>query len=215
MSAPDNIPTDVPITGTLEQKLEFLAGLGLSLVEPFGADELLASWPRSHFETPGFRSVLFGLAMTEERPPWRAHSASMFQLDRECVYGRRECISGRGAGRGCYTRIAEDLKRISQGSLSIEHPRDYVSFDEGVAWIEFENAGKTFHLDCRVNYDWVDPGIFGQFNDMLEEHDPNKTFLYLRSKDQVAVIACTTHENLAWLRAAGIPFERLSATSLA
>lgn len=200
MPAFENVPT----TGTIEQKLDYLAACGLFLAPPFEIDELLGSWPRSHFERPGFGTVLFGLAMTEERPPWRPHSPNMCNLDRECI-----------SGPGSYSRIAEKLKRIAQGSLPIQNIRDHVSIREGVAWIEFQNSGKTTRIDCRVSDDWVDPDMFGLFTDLLEEHDPNKTFLYLRSKDQVAVLACASHENFALLRAAGIPFERLSASSLA
>jgi hypothetical protein len=88
----------VPTAGTLEEKLDFLARLGFRLAEPFGSDELLQSWPRSNFEKPGFASVLFGLAMTEERPPWRPHSVNMCNIDRESV-----------VNQGDYIRIAEEM----------------------------------------------------------------------------------------------------------
>ena len=80
---------------TLEQKLATLAECGLHLAPPFTAQDLLESWPREHFEKPGFTMTLVGLGMTEERPPWRNHSINVWHFDTECI-----------EDHGSYVRIA-------------------------------------------------------------------------------------------------------------
>jgi len=192
-----------PTSGTLEEKLEFLAGFGFRLAAPFEPEELLSSWPRQEYEKPGFRLVLFGLGMTEERPPWRPHCANMCVLDRECI-----------GPRGAYIRIAESMKRIAQGSLAIENIHDYVSIKEKTAWLEFELHGELVHVDCRVNYDWLDPALFGRFTQLLEQYDSEKTFLYFNSKSQTAVLGCAKRDSLEALKRAGIAVEKLTASSL-
>ena len=47
-------------TQTLEQKLELLATCGLALSDPFGPEDLLASWDREDYEQPGCDRVLVG-----------------------------------------------------------------------------------------------------------------------------------------------------------
>lgn len=192
-----------PATGTLEEKLEFLAGFGFRLAEPFGPEELLSSWPRQRFEKPGFHSILFGLGFKEERPPWRPHCVNMCSIDRECI-----------GPRGSYVRIADEMKRIAEGSLPIENIRDYFSFKENKAWLEFELHGQTIHVDCRVKHDWLDPALFGRFTQLVEECDTEKTFLYFNSTDQIAVIGCAKRDALERLKHAGIPVERLTASWL-
>ena len=193
----------IPTTGTLEEKLDFFARLGFRLADPFGPEELLSSWPRQHYERPGFHSVLFGLGFTEERPPWRPHCVNMCAIDRECI-----------GPRGAYVRIAEEMKRIAQGSLPIENIHDYASFRENKAWLEFELHGQTIHVDCRVKHDWLDPALFGRLTQLLEGCDSERTFLYFNSKDQVAVLGCAKRDAFEALKHAGIPVERLTASSL-
>ena len=105
--------TEEPLT--LERKLEILAECGMGLAHPFTALDLLESWPREEFEKPGFDLTLVGLGMTEERPPWRNHSVSVWHFDTECI-----------EGNGSYVRIAERMAELTQGSLIIENPRDQV-----------------------------------------------------------------------------------------
>src|SRR5215472_11467042 len=90
---------------TLEQKLEILARCGLHLSAPFTVQDLLKSWSRDVFEKNGFDSVLVGLGMTEEQPPWRNHCVNVWHFDTECI-----------EGIGAYSRIGERLKAMSGGS---------------------------------------------------------------------------------------------------
>jgi hypothetical protein len=203
MWAFSNGGTSAPISGTLEEKLEFLAGVGFRLAAPFGIEELLSSWPRPHYERPGFHSVLFGLGFKEERPPWRPHCVNMCAIDRECI-----------GPKGSYVRIAEEMKRIAEGSLPIENIRDHISFKENKAWIEFELHGQTVHVDCRLNHDWLDPALFGRFTQLVERCETEKTLFYFNSTDQVAVIGCAKRGALEPLKRAGIRVEKLTETSL-
>jgi hypothetical protein len=86
---------------TLEQKLEILAGCGLSLAPPFTTQDLLESWPREEFEKPGFTLTLVGLGMTEERPPWRNHCVNVWHLDTECI-----------EDHGSYVRVAQRMAEL-------------------------------------------------------------------------------------------------------
>jgi len=183
---------------TLEQKLAILAECGLTLAPPFTVQDLLESWPREQFETPGLHMVLVGLGMTEEQPPWRNHCVNCWHFDTECI-----------EDYGSYVRIAERMAELTQGALVLENVRDQVDMEAGIASLDFEHAGESVHLDLKVDDDWVDPAVFSHFVRMLAVSDPSKVFLYHGTGGQDCVIACVTRDQFAALKEAGADFEVL------
>jgi len=183
---------------TLEQKLAILAECGLSLSPPFTAQDLLESWSREEFEESGFNLTLGGLGMTEEQPSWRNHSVNVWHFDSECI-----------EDHGAYVRIAERMAELTQGSLVIENVRDEVDIEAGIATLDFEHHGKRVHIALKVNDDWADPAVFTHFVRLLAISDPSKVFLYYDLKGQDCVIACTTRDQFAALKKAGVSFEAL------
>jgi hypothetical protein len=184
---------------TLEQKLEILAGCGLSLAPPFTAQDLLESWPREEFEKPGFTLPLIGLGITEERPPWRNHCVNVWHLDSECIEDHR-----------AYVRVAQRMAELTQGSIVIENARDQVGLEAGIANLDFECFGKPVHIDFKVNDDWIDTAVLSHFVRMLAVSDPSKVFLYHDTRGQDCVIACVTRDQFAALKKAGVNFELLT-----
>lgn len=180
---------------TFEQKLEVLARCGMALDAAFSASDLLESWDRAKFEEPGFNMVLVALGMTEEQPPWRPHSSNVWHFDTECI-----------EDHGSYTRIAERMKGITQGSLPIENIRDYVDIESEIAWIEFDFHGQPIHIDCEVKDDWVDGKLFKHFVDLLAKSDPSKIFVYYDLHAQDCILACVAKSDLAKLTQSGIAF---------
>jgi len=183
---------------TLEQKLEILARCGLRLGAPFTVEDLLKSWSREVFEKDGFDSVLVGLGMTEEQPPWRSHCVNVWHFDSECI-----------EDNGDYSRIAERMKAMAGGSLPIENIRDRVDVEGRVAWLSFDFKSRNLHIDCEVNDDWVDAGIFRYFVDLLGESDPSKIYLYYDLHGQACIIACVTESEFADLKLCSIGFQPL------
>jgi hypothetical protein len=180
---------------TLEQKLDVLARCGLKLEPPFTIRDLLESWSREDYEKPGFDSVLVGLGMTEERPPWRNHCVNAWHFDTECI-----------EGPGSYCRIAERMKTMAQGSLPIENIRDHVDDEGHSAWLAFPYRGRDVRIDCQVKDDWVDTEVFAHFVALLAKSDSSKIFLYYDLHGQDCIIACVTTAQFAALKAAGVAF---------
>ena len=81
---------------------------------------------------------------------------------------------------------------MTEGSLELENIWDQVDVERRNAWLDFEHRGERFHIDCRVDDDWVDPSVFGPFIDLLDIADPNKLFLYYGLFGQDCLLACTT-----------------------
>jgi hypothetical protein len=187
---------DAPLS--LERKLEILAGCGFRLAAPFTVQDLPLSFSREQFEKPGFDLVLAGLGMTEERPPWRDHCVNLWQFDSECI-----------EGDGSYRRIAERLRSMAQGSLPVENIRDHVDQDSGNAWLAFTYHGQEIRISCEVNDDWVDPGLFAHFVDLLQQSDPSKIFLSYNTGGQDSILACVTKTEFAKLKQLGIGFRPL------
>jgi hypothetical protein len=183
---------------TLERKLAILAECGLSLAPPFTSKDLLDSWPREHFEAPGFTLALVGLGMTEEQPPWRNHCVNAWHFDTECI-----------EDDGSYVRIAERMAELTQGSLVLENVRDKVDIEAGVASLDFEHSSRAVHLVFEVDNDWVDPAVFSHFVRMLEVSDPSKLFLHHDTGGQDCVIACVTRDQFAAISAVGVNFKPL------
>ncbi len=184
---------------TLEQRLEILAGCGLSLAPPFTTQDLLESWPREEFEKRGFTLTLVGLGMTEERPPWRNHCVNVWHLDTECI-----------EDHGSYVRVAQRMAELTQGSIVIENARDQVDLEAGIANLDFEQSGKPVHLDLKVNDDWLDPAVLSHFVRVLAVSDPSKLFLYHDTRGQDCVIACVTRDQFAALKKAAVNFGLLT-----
>jgi hypothetical protein len=183
---------------SLEQKLDILANCGLRLAAPFQVQDLLTSFNREDFEKPGFDLVLMGLGMTEEQPPWRDHCVNLWHFDTECI-----------EGDGSYVRIAERLKAMAQGSLPLENISDHVDEEAGEAWLAFGFQGEEIRIDCEVNHDWVDTGLFAHFVRLLAEVDPGKLFLTYSTGGQDSFLACVTKTQLAELKRAGVDFRPL------
>ncbi len=188
---------------SLEEKLNFLVGHGFRLEEPFGVDDLLKNWTRKQYEKTGFESVLVGLGDFEGQPPWRPFCKNLWHFDTECI----EDV-------GSYSQIANRMMEMTQGALQLGNIRDQVDIEGEIAWLEFDYDGSPFHINCKVNDDWVDPAVFGYFIDLLEKADPNKLFLYYGLFGQDCILACTTKEQYEGLRFAGINFEPLKAEKL-
>src|SRR5262249_35078143 len=143
---------------TLEGKLAILAQCGFRLAPPFEVDDLLESWDREEYEQKGYDTVLVGLGMTEEQEPWRNHCANLWHFDTECI-----------EDHGAYKQIVERMSEMAQGSLALGDIQDYVDIEEGKAWVSFVFQGKHSRINCEVNDDWVDPQIFGAFDQLLKQ----------------------------------------------
>ena len=172
-----------------EQRLKTLETCGLKLSSDFTVSDLLESWPREDYEKPGYDLVLVGLGMTEERPPWRSHCKNLWHFDTECV-----------EDDGSYTAIANRMSELANGSLPISVVKDHVDIEGGHAWLEFTCQSKKIRIDCKVEDDWVDPGVFGHFVRLLEKADPNKIYIYFDLGGQDCIIGCVTKEQFAKLK---------------
>ena len=184
---------------TLEQKLAVLEQCGLKLAHPFTVQNLLESWDRSEYEKRGWDMVIFGLAMTEEKEPWRHHCVNLWHFDTECI-----------EDHGDYKSIAERMVSMAQGSLLLDDIKDYVDVEEGKAWLAFKFKDHSVRIDCKVQDDWVDPSIFGTFVELLKQSDPTKLYIYLDLGGQDCIIGCVSRDQFEQLKRLGIAFKPLS-----
>lgn len=180
---------------TFEQKLEALAACGLELAKPFTLGNLLDSNCREDYEEPGFEKILFTLGMTEEEAPWRNHCVNLWHFDTECI-----------VDDGSYVRIVERMVEMTQGSLVLENVRDHVDIENDEVWFAYSFQGVNSRVDCKVNDDWVDPGIFIKFVELLYNADPFKVFIYYNPGDQTCILGCVTRDQLKALNDLGIEF---------
>lgn len=184
---------------TLERKLEILAGCGLQLAEPFSSADLAKSWNRELFEKPGFDMALVGLGMTEERKPWRAYCVNLWNLDRRCI-----------ERHGDYKRIAERMVQMTQGTLILKDIKDHVDIKKEIAWFSFLFRGRRFKVNCKVENDLLDTGIFASFVKLLKVADPSRVYIYYDLGGQDCIIGCVLKEELKMLNKRGIKFALLT-----
>jgi len=184
---------------TLEEKLAVLAGCGLKLASPFTTGDLLKSWSREEFDKPGFDIVLVSLGMTEEQEPRRNHCANLWHFDTECI-----------EDDGDYKRIVERMAAMTQGSLPLINIRDRVDVQAKKASFSFSFQGRETTVQCKVQDDWVDAGIFAKFVELLNVADPSKIYIYYDLGGQDCIIGCVSKEDLKRLNAKGIRFVPLT-----
>lgn len=174
---------------TIEEKLDALARCGLKLKSQFGVPDLVDSWGREALDEPGWNLALVCLGMTEEKPPWTPQCENLWHFDTECI-----------EDDGSYVRIAERMAEMAQGSLPLSDIQDHVDIDEGTAWLRFKCQGKPVQIDCALDDDWVDAGVFGHFVELLARCDPNKLFIYFDLGGQDCILGCVTRDQFAALQ---------------
>ncbi len=73
---------------TLEDQIETLASLGITLNEGITIDDLLYSFDRVEYENEPYDLILFMLGIKVEREPWgRSFCSHAWNLDMECIAG--------------------------------------------------------------------------------------------------------------------------------
>ena len=174
---------------TFEEKLHSLAECGLKLKDQISVLNLIDSWGRNALDKPGYDLTLICLGMTQEEPPWEPHCDNLWHFDTECI-----------EGDGSYIAIANRMAEMTQGSLPLTDIEDHVDIEKGEEWLRFKCHGNPVHIDCQVQDDWVDTGIFGRFVELLDKCDPSKLFIYYDLSGQDCIVGCVTREQFQMLK---------------
>jgi hypothetical protein len=143
--AVDSQPSRTPVT--LEEQLETLAELGLSLNDGVTVDDLLYSWDRQEYENQPYNTLLFMLGSEVEREPWGRNVCDRaWNFDVECI-----------EDTGSYVRIVENLCRVAGMPDLISDVEDFVDIENETAWLKYTIDGQQRHFNIPVENDWADP----------------------------------------------------------
>ena len=184
---------------TIEERLAVLESCGFKLAAPFTINDLLKSWSREEYEVRQWDTILVGLGMTEEAPPWRPRCETLWHFDTECI-----------EDHGDYAAIVKRMTGLTNGSLPLVNIEDHVDIENGEAWFSFTLNGQLVRVDASVDGDWVDASVFKTFVDLLDKTDPSKVFVYYDLGGQDCLIGCTTRSGFSNLRKNKVGFVKLS-----
>ncbi|RUS93145.1 hypothetical protein DSM106972_097390 [Dulcicalothrix desertica PCC 7102] len=142
----------------LEQQLEKLAELGLTLNEGVTVDDLLYSLPREAYEEKPFGYLLSIFGASVEREPWgRAVCARVWNFDTECIYQT-----------GDYVNIVKRLCLVANKPDLITDIEDYVNIESEEAWLKYKINGKQRNFTIEVDNDWADTLTISYIMDDIE-----------------------------------------------
>ena len=132
---------------TLEQQLDALAALGLTLNDDVTVDDLLYSWDREEYEKEPFDLILFMLGSEVERKPWgRLICDKVWNFDAECI-----------EDTGDYVTIVKQFCRVAGTPGLISDATDFIDIDNGKAWLKYTIDSQQRQYTVTVDNDWADP----------------------------------------------------------
>ncbi len=160
---------------TLEQQLDTLVQLGLTLNKGVTVSELLYSWEREEYENAPFDTILFMLGSEVEREPWgRDICDKAWNFDLECV-----------EGSGSYVTIVENLCRVAGTPNLITDLEDFIDIENGTAWLKYTIDGNKRHYTIPVDNDWADPETISS---IMEDIERDGKRFYLKDNGQASII---------------------------
>lgn len=160
---------------TLEQQLETLSKIGLSLNEGVTIDDVLYSFGREDYEKHPFDLILFVLGIEVEREPWgRAVCSRAWNFDPECI-----------SSSGDYTRIVHRLCELAGHPDALRDVSDVVNLDTGEAWVQYTINGTERHWTVDVTDDWADMAALREVMKDLQ-HDGRR--FYFKDNGQAMVL---------------------------
>jgi hypothetical protein len=132
---------------TLEQQLETLAQLGLTLNDGVTLDDLLYSSDRPDYENHPYDTLLFMFGSEVEREPWGRNVCDRaWNFDVECI-----------EDTGSYVTIVHNLCRVAGMPDLVCDLEDFVDIECETAWLKYTIDGKRRHFNIPVDNDWADP----------------------------------------------------------
>jgi hypothetical protein len=143
---------------TLEEQLNALSKLGLTLNDGVTVDDLLYSFDREEYENEPFALILFVLGIEVEREPWgRSVCSRVWNLDMECIYET-----------GDYVRIVRRLCQVAGQTNRITDIEDFVDLESRRAWLKYSVDGQHRNYMVNVDNDWADPETIAKIMSDIE-----------------------------------------------
>ena len=132
---------------SLEQQLETLAQLGLTLNRGVTIDDLLCSWDREEYESKPYDTLLFMLGSEVEGEPWgRNVCDKAWNFDVECI-----------EGNGSYVTIVKRLCLVAGMPDLVSDVEDFVDSENDTAWLKYTIDGRSRRFTIQVENDWANP----------------------------------------------------------
>lgn len=138
----------------LETQIEKLSEAGLVLAPGRTIDELLTSYPREEFEEGdpyGLILFMYGVEV-EAEPGGRVFCERGWNFDMECL-----------VEAGDYVRAFEDILRITGHPDLVTDMQDDFRIDAKTCEIRYSIRGRKRVLTAKVNHDWADPDVVGEY----------------------------------------------------
>ncbi|HEY6186876.1 MAG TPA: WGR domain-containing protein, partial [Pyrinomonadaceae bacterium] len=172
-----------------EEQLQNLSDCGISLKPGMSKELLFTEYEPEDYVNEPYLLLLTALGGETEEESYGFLSSDIWHFDTECI-----------EDHGDYARIALRMEELAGGDLPLEAVEDYVDVEEGRAWMSFSLDSQNYKWELKVEDDWVDTRVFGEFDALLRGRHLNKRFTYLNLGGQDCLIGCSTPEQLEKLR---------------
>ncbi|EGR0209181.1 hypothetical protein D8T65_23745 [Vibrio vulnificus] len=130
----------------LEEQIEKLSDIGLSLNKGVTINDLLLSYSREEYESNPFDLILFVYGIEIEEEPWgRFVCDQAWNFDVEAI-----------EDDGSYTEIVKQFHRITGRAKSLEGLRDSVNLEEHYAELQYSVDGVNRLMKPEIDDDWAD-----------------------------------------------------------
>ncbi|EOX4844393.1 hypothetical protein ACV17F_005120 [Vibrio harveyi] len=130
----------------LEEQIEKLSDIGLSLNKGVTINDLLLSYSREEYESNPFDLILFVYGIEIEEEPWgRFVCDQAWNFDVEAI-----------EDDGSYTEIVKQFHRITGRAKSLEGLRDSVNLEEHYAELQYSVDGVNRLMKPEIDDYWAD-----------------------------------------------------------
>ncbi|MFC4777281.1 hypothetical protein ACFO9Q_10855 [Paenibacillus sp. GCM10023252] len=154
-----------------DKQLIKLSELGISLNPGIQPDALFEEHSQKEFEEDPYQLLLISLGgEIFKDDKFFITSDSIWHLDTECI-----------EDHGDYIAIIERLKKLTK--LDVKAIKDFIDIENEIAWVSFEFNNNKIKWNLRVDDDWIDPIIFNNFSDLLEDKTSKRIVISTLGQD--------------------------------
>lgn len=158
----------------LEDQINTLSEIGLSLNQGVTVDDLLVPYSREEYERAPFDLILYVYGIEIEEEPWgRFYCDRAWNFDVEAI-----------EDDGSYVEIFENFHRLTGNAKRVEGLQDRVDVEEGNAELRYEIDGKKRTFQPVVDNDWADPEVVDTV--MADLREPGYDF-YAKDNGQASI----------------------------